>query len=45
MVLEEVPFALKIMAVSLPKGFKQPMIEAYNGITNPLDHICTFINT
>ncbi|XP_022855997.1 uncharacterized protein LOC111377174 [Olea europaea var. sylvestris] len=44
MVLEEDLFAPKIIAVPLPKGFKQPMIEAYDGVTNPLDHLRTFVD-
>ncbi|XP_022868112.1 uncharacterized protein LOC111387761 [Olea europaea var. sylvestris] len=44
MVLEEDPFAPEIMAVPLPKGFKQPIIEAYDGVTNPLDHLRTFVD-
>lgn len=39
MVLEEDPFAPEIMVISLPTSFKQPMIEAYDGITDPLDHL------
>ncbi|KAL2524978.1 hypothetical protein Adt_10032 [Abeliophyllum distichum] len=35
MVLEEDPFAPEIMAVPLPKGFKQPMIESYDGGHRP----------
>ena len=44
MILEEDPFAPEIMAVPLPKGFKQPMIEAYDGVTDPLDHLRTFVD-
>ncbi|KAL2479689.1 Retrotransposon gag protein [Abeliophyllum distichum] len=44
MLLEEDPFAPEIMAVPLPKGFKQPMIESYDGVTNPLDHLQTFVD-
>ncbi|KAL2466328.1 S-locus glycoprotein [Abeliophyllum distichum] len=44
MVLEEDPFAPEIMAISRPKGFKQPMIEAYDGVTDPLDHLRTFVH-
>ncbi|XP_022880800.1 uncharacterized protein LOC111398077 [Olea europaea var. sylvestris] len=44
MVLEEDPFAPEIMAVPLPKSFKQPMIEAYDGVTDPLDHLRTFVD-
>ncbi|XP_022875682.1 uncharacterized protein LOC111394142 [Olea europaea var. sylvestris] len=44
MVLKDDPFAPKIMAVPLLKGFKQPMIEAYDGVTDPLDHLQTFVD-
>lgn len=32
MVLEEHPFVPEIMAVLLPKGFKRPMIKAYDRV-------------
>lgn len=41
--MEEDLFALEIMAVSLPKGFKRPMIEAYDGVIDLLNHVRTFI--
>ncbi|KAL2479322.1 Uncharacterized protein Adt_32288 [Abeliophyllum distichum] len=44
MVLEDDPFAPEIMAVPLPKGFNQPMIESYDGVTYPLDHLWTFVD-
>ncbi|XP_022860635.1 uncharacterized protein LOC111381125 [Olea europaea var. sylvestris] len=44
MVLEEDPFAPEIMVVPLSKGFKQPMIEAYDGVTDLLDHLRTFVD-
>ncbi|KAL2542725.1 Uncharacterized protein Adt_03703 [Abeliophyllum distichum] len=44
MVLEEDPFSLEIVAVPLPKGFKQPMIESYDGVTDPLDHLRMFVD-
>ncbi|XP_022864838.1 uncharacterized protein LOC111384748 [Olea europaea var. sylvestris] len=44
MVLEEDPFASKIMTIPLPKGFKQPMIEAYDKVTDSLDHLRTFVD-
>ncbi|XP_022891892.1 uncharacterized protein LOC111406746 [Olea europaea var. sylvestris] len=43
-VLEEDSFAPEIIAVPLPKGFKQPMIEVYDGVTDLLDHLCTFVD-
>ncbi|KAL2506228.1 Uncharacterized protein Adt_21849 [Abeliophyllum distichum] len=44
MVLEEDPFVPEIMVVPLPKGFKQPMIESYDAVTNPLDHLWMFVD-
>ncbi|KAL2526814.1 Retrotrans gag domain-containing protein [Abeliophyllum distichum] len=44
MVLEVDPFAPEIMAIPLQKGFKQPMIEAYDGITDLVDHLRTFVD-
>lgn len=37
MVSEEDLFVPKSMAVPLVKGFKQSMIEAYDGVMKPLD--------
>ncbi|KAL2493960.1 Uncharacterized protein Fot_37717 [Forsythia ovata] len=39
MVLKKDSFALEIMDVPLLKGFEQSMIESYDGIIDPLDHI------
>ncbi|KAL2471315.1 Uncharacterized protein Adt_39451 [Abeliophyllum distichum] len=39
MILEEDLFAHEIMVVPLPKRFKQPMIESYDRVTDPLDHL------
>ncbi|KAL2492813.1 hypothetical protein Adt_28441 [Abeliophyllum distichum] len=39
MVLEEDPFVPEIMAIHLSKGFKQPMIEAYDGVIDSLDQL------
>lgn len=44
MVLEDYPFTPKIMAVLLTKGFKQPIIVAYDGVKDPLDHLRTFVD-
>ncbi|CAI9759472.1 unnamed protein product [Fraxinus pennsylvanica] len=44
MVFEEDPFVHDIMSGPLPKGFKQPIIEAYDGVTDPLDHLRTFVD-
>lgn len=44
MVLDKDPFTPGIMAVLLPKGFKQPMIEVYGRVTEPLDHIHAFVD-
>lgn len=32
------------MTVPLPKGIKQPIIEAYDRVTNLLNHMQTFVN-
>ncbi|KAL2480055.1 Retrotransposon gag protein [Abeliophyllum distichum] len=39
MVLEEDPFSLEIMAVPLPRDFKQPKMEKYDGSSDPVDHL------
>ncbi|KAL2517763.1 Uncharacterized protein Adt_14010 [Abeliophyllum distichum] len=44
MVLEEDPFAPEIMVVPLSKGFKQLLIESYDGVTDPLDYLWTFVD-
>ncbi|KAL2487032.1 Uncharacterized protein Adt_31788 [Abeliophyllum distichum] len=38
MVLEEDPFSLEVMAVPLPRDFKQPKMEKYEGSSDPVDH-------
>lgn len=45
MVLEKGPFAPKIIAVPLPKGFKYAMIEVYDGVTDPFDNLQTLVNS
>ncbi|KAL2526668.1 Uncharacterized protein Adt_11722 [Abeliophyllum distichum] len=44
MVLEEYPFSLKVMAVPLPRDFKQPKMEKYDGSSNHVDHLRSFVN-
>lgn len=44
MILQKDPFALEIMTVPLSKGFKQPMIETYDRVTNPLDCLLIFVD-
>ncbi|KAL2504881.1 Uncharacterized protein Adt_20502 [Abeliophyllum distichum] len=39
MVLEEDPFSLEVMAVPLPRDFKQPKMEKYDGSSDPVDHL------
>ncbi|KAL2519101.1 Retrotransposon gag protein [Abeliophyllum distichum] len=44
MVLEEDPFSLEVMAVSLPRDFKQPKMEKYDGSSDPVDHLRSFVD-
>ncbi|KAL2541613.1 Uncharacterized protein Adt_02591 [Abeliophyllum distichum] len=44
MVLEEDPFFLEVMAVPLPRDFKQPKMEKYDGSSDPVDHLRYFID-
>ncbi|KAL2490261.1 Retrotransposon gag protein [Abeliophyllum distichum] len=44
MVLEEDPFFLEVMAVPLPRGFKQPKMEKYDGYSDPIDHLRSFVD-
>ncbi|KAL2491682.1 RNA-directed DNA polymerase like [Abeliophyllum distichum] len=44
MVLEEDLFVPEIMVVPFPKGFKQLLIESYDGVIDPVDHLWTFID-
>ncbi|KAL2492183.1 Retrotransposon gag protein [Abeliophyllum distichum] len=39
MVLEEDLFSLEVMAVPLPRDFKKPKMEKYDGSSNPVDHL------
>ena len=36
------PFNLEIRVARLPKGFKLPVIKAYEGRSNPQDHLDHF---
>ncbi|KAL2541173.1 Retrotrans gag domain-containing protein [Abeliophyllum distichum] len=44
MVLEEDPFLLEVMAVPLPRDFKQPKIEKYVGSSDHVDHLRSFVD-
>ncbi|KAL2518338.1 Retrotransposon gag protein [Abeliophyllum distichum] len=44
MTLEEGPFLLKVMAVPLARDFKQPKMEKYNGSSDPVDHLKSFVD-
>ncbi|KAL2533027.1 Uncharacterized protein Adt_06378 [Abeliophyllum distichum] len=44
MVLEEDPFSLEVMAVPLPRDFKQPKMEKYDGSSDPVDHLRFFVD-
>ncbi|VFQ98450.1 unnamed protein product [Cuscuta campestris] len=39
---EVTPFSRRIMSCPLPDNFKTPQIKAYNGTTDPQDHIARF---
>ncbi|XP_058223097.1 uncharacterized protein LOC131332815 [Rhododendron vialii] len=36
------PFTSKVMGLPLPKKFKMPQLETFNGSTDPLDHLETY---
>ncbi|KAL2462016.1 Uncharacterized protein Adt_45436 [Abeliophyllum distichum] len=44
MVLEEDHFFLEVMAVPLLRDFKQPKMEKYDGSSNPVDHLRSFVD-
>ncbi|KAL2481569.1 Retrotrans gag domain-containing protein [Abeliophyllum distichum] len=44
MVLEENPFILEVMDVPLPRDFEQPKMEKYDGSSDPVDHLRTFVD-
>ncbi|KAL2527574.1 Uncharacterized protein Adt_12628 [Abeliophyllum distichum] len=44
MVLEEDPFSLEVMAVPLLRDFKQPKMEKYDGSSDPVDHLRSFVD-
>ncbi|KAL2491482.1 Ribonuclease H [Abeliophyllum distichum] len=44
MVLEEDPFSLEVMAVPLPRDFKQPKMEKYDRSSDPVDHLRSFVD-
>ncbi|KAL2497808.1 Uncharacterized protein Adt_23358 [Abeliophyllum distichum] len=44
MVLEEDPFSLEVMVVPLPRDFKQPKMEKYDGSSDPVDHLRSFVD-
>ncbi|VFQ67125.1 unnamed protein product [Cuscuta campestris] len=39
---EVTPFSRRIMSCPLPNNFKTPQIKAYNGTTDPQDHLARF---
>ncbi|KAL2471651.1 Retrotransposon gag protein [Abeliophyllum distichum] len=39
MVLKEDHFPLEVMTVPLPRDFKQPKMEKYDGSSDPVDHL------
>ncbi|KAL2539824.1 Ribonuclease H [Abeliophyllum distichum] len=44
MVLEEDPFFLEVMAVPLPRDFKHSKMEMYDGSSDPVDHLRSFVD-
>ncbi|KAL2525791.1 Retrotrans gag domain-containing protein [Abeliophyllum distichum] len=44
MVLEEDIFSLEVMAVPLLRDFKQPKMENYDGSSDPVDHLRSFVD-
>ncbi|KAL2510436.1 Ribonuclease H [Abeliophyllum distichum] len=44
MVLEEDPFPLEVMTVLLPRDFKQSKMEKYDGSSDPVDHLMSFVD-
>ncbi|KAL2487197.1 S-locus glycoprotein [Abeliophyllum distichum] len=44
MVLEEDPFSLEVMAVPLPRDFEQPKMEKYDGSSDHVDYLRTFVD-
>ncbi|KAL2480018.1 Uncharacterized protein Adt_32984 [Abeliophyllum distichum] len=44
MVLEEDHFSLEVMTVPLPRDFKQPKMEKYDGFSDPVDHLMSFVD-
>ncbi|KAL2481922.1 Retrotrans gag domain-containing protein [Abeliophyllum distichum] len=44
MVLEEDPFSLEVMVVPLPRDFKQSKMEKYDGSSDPVDHLRSFVD-
>ncbi|KAL2470739.1 Uncharacterized protein Adt_38875 [Abeliophyllum distichum] len=44
MVLEEDPFSLEVMAIPLPRDFKQPKMEKYDGSSDPVDQLRSFVD-
>ncbi|VFQ70831.1 unnamed protein product [Cuscuta campestris] len=39
---EVTPFSRRIMSCPLPENFKTPQVKAYNGTTDPQDHLARF---
>ncbi|KAL2470712.1 Uncharacterized protein Adt_38848 [Abeliophyllum distichum] len=44
MVLKEDHFFLEVMAVPLPRDFKQLKMEKYDGSSDPVDHLRSFVD-
>ncbi|KAL2513100.1 Uncharacterized protein Adt_18700 [Abeliophyllum distichum] len=44
MVVEEDSFSLEVMTAPLPRDFKQPKMEKYDGSSDPVDHLRFFVD-
>ncbi|KAL2498784.1 Uncharacterized protein Adt_24334 [Abeliophyllum distichum] len=44
MVLEEDHFSLEVMTIPLPRDFKQPKMEKYDGSSDYVDHLRSFVD-
>ncbi|KAL2513014.1 Uncharacterized protein Adt_18614 [Abeliophyllum distichum] len=43
-VLKEYPFSLEVMSVSLPRDFERPKIKKYDGSSDSVDNLRTFVD-
>ena len=38
----ESPFSTRITRFTVPRKFKQPHLDSYNGLESPIDHVQTY---